>query len=186
MCREIDDARNAAMEIRTELNLLDVVNLDTVVNYIEEKLDCDIKIIRFNFDFLAKKINNDRFSKAGAYVIKENDQYTIALNSKNDLVFQRFSMAHELGHIILNHLNSKNSFISFQIEYNVSTIDIERCKNNEYYMKEQCANVFALELLIPKLPTSAGNSRDLIDFYANKYNVSHHAIIAKLDNQKSS
>ena len=80
-------------------------------------------------------------------------QATIIVNSDKDAKFQRFSLIHELGHLITNcytAVDEKNHYtISAHIKYNITSISAEECKNDEKLKNEQIANIFALKVLMP-------------------------------------
>lgn len=186
MCKEIIDAQIRAKEITDALGMYEKTDLDKVVSYLENELDCNITTIRFNFVNLANQIKMKGLANAGAYVLKEdNNDYTIAVNSNLTPKFQRFAIAHELGHIALNHMNNENKrVLSFLIRYNVNDIPLNLYKDNPYLLNEQAANAFALELLIPNLCKVSNEEYDFIEKLAAKYNVSEEAIIAKINSKQ--
>ena len=65
------------------------------------------------------------------------DSGKIMVNTSNDLLRQRFSMAHELGHYVLSH----GAYLSDPVGNFIA--GIKDIKENE-------ANMFALSILIPK------------------------------------
>jgi Zn-dependent peptidase ImmA (M78 family) len=82
----------------------------------------------------------------------ENGRPTIRFNPDDAWVRQRFTIAHELGHMVLNHGRSMRDNAA-----NYST--------NAQHYHEREANAFAAELLMPKEVVdwmlSRGNNRDI-------------------------
>ena len=78
---------------------------------------------------------------------------TIVLNADTDTEFQRFSLLHELGHLVTFNgdepIDSSNYILSTHINYNVTSIPKEKYDKNKYLLKEQIANIFALRVLMP-------------------------------------
>ena len=83
---------------------------------------------------------------------------TIVLNSDNDEKFQRFSLMHEIGHLItrawdkedIQRTDANTQFIvSTHIDYNITNIPEKLYKNSVYLTNEQIANIFALRVLMP-------------------------------------
>ncbi len=108
-------------------------------------------------------------------------------NKKINARFMRFSLAHELGHLITKQCDvshEENQFtLSTHIDYRVSSILEKNYDDNEYLLKEQIANIFALNVLIPtpllvKLTTfyKITDNEEL----ANKFGVDESAIDSKL------
>lgn len=83
----------------------------------------------------------------------------ILINSSKDPKFQRFSLVHELGHLVTRtwtlptqpaeESESPNYTISTHINYNVTNIKPEDYSRDGYLLKEQIANIFALRVLMP-------------------------------------
>ena len=180
MCKEIIEAREEAKKITNVLGMHDKADLDIVVNYLENKFDCKIETVRFNFAQLAKKLDMPELTNAGGYVLKEKNQFTIAINSLLMPTFQRFAIAHELGHIALNHMSSESRMLSFLIKYDLDDIPMDLCKSDSYFMNEQSANAFALELLLPNVDNDDVVQYGGIEKTALKYNVSEEAVKAKI------
>jgi Zn-dependent peptidase ImmA (M78 family) len=111
-------------------------------------------------------------------LFRKEDTAFIALNSKESLVRQRITIAHELGHYYL-HPN-KNTFVEFR----------DNQKNIVRGTKEIEANKFAACLLMPQklleqdISTIApsGILKEHVTFLAQKYQVSEDAMTYRLMN----
>lgn len=130
---------------------------DKIINKID-----DIELIYESMpDNMSGKINYD-FSK---------NKYIIAVNKNHHPNRQRFTVAHELGHYILNHGNKEDT--------------LYRDKDGMYEPDEIEANEFAAELLMP-----SGVLRHLIleqgianvTTLAQKFWVSEQAMLFRLKN----
>lgn len=78
----------------------------------------------------------------------------IILNSDVDARFQRFSLLHEIGHLVTRAWNfdadTSNDFVvSTHIDYKITSLSEEEYENNFYLTNEQIANIFALRVLMP-------------------------------------
>jgi Zn-dependent peptidase ImmA (M78 family) len=103
-----------------------------------------------NLYYLSNKVNAEireiympgRFSgfvrKMGMTWWADN-KFIIVLNRKQLFLRKRFTIAHEIGHIVLNHRT-----------YAFSSHDIIEYKDKELAWAERQADVFATELLMPK------------------------------------
>ncbi len=80
----------------------------------------------------AKFYNND----VSGMLKKENDKITIYINSGEPIIRKRFTVAHELGHFFLNHLDEKDKTIHRKSDLFSSNV------------KERQANIFAAALLM--------------------------------------
>ena len=81
---------------------------------------------------------------------------TIVLNSDKDVLYQRFSAFHELGHLVAIDHNTAgkryiapNFIISTHINYNITSISPKEYNESNYLLNEQIANIFALRVLMP-------------------------------------
>lgn len=72
-------------------------------------------------------------------IIKENESIEIYVNKYDPINRKRFTIAHELGHYFLGHLENKGE-----------CIDLHRGINNENKIIEIQANAFAAALLMEK------------------------------------
>jgi len=132
--------------------------LKQIVNYIEKKY----KVV-----FQFKK---QPFSKHySGQIIIEGKIVGILYNQNDTMGRQRFTIAHELGHFALGHLER-------------STLKLEAIKINTTDPIEKEANVFAANLLMPDflMKKEKVNSKDDIVKLAEKYQVSYEAMNYKV------
>lgn len=77
----------------------------------------------------------------------------IVLNSDMPLVFQRFSLLQQIGHLVTlppdAQLNPNNFHVSTNINYDLSRVTEEQLNSDYYLLREQIANIFALRVLMP-------------------------------------
>jgi Zn-dependent peptidase ImmA (M78 family) len=84
---------------------------------------------------------------SGVYV-KNGSQIVIGVNSNNGKLRQRFTIAHELGHHILEHQRD-GAFIDSPSKY-FTILFRDNDSSTGEYMQEREANAFAAALLMPK------------------------------------
>ena len=120
-------------------------------------------------------------------VYNEDEQQVadIIVNSDMDAEYQRFSLIHELGHLMTGKYNveekSKGYKISAHINQDVFSIPKEEYDRDVSLLNEQIANVFALRVLIPfnelmKRIDSNGNLNEI----AKSFGVTRDAIISRI------
>jgi Zn-dependent peptidase ImmA (M78 family) len=80
---------------------------------------------------------NSELGECSGCLLQKDDKWTIQYNPSEDLIKQRFAIAHSLGHYFLD----KESFKDYTRYYSMSYYD----------PREILANYFALELLMPEL-----------------------------------
>lgn len=124
---------------------------------------------------------------SGAVVPVENNSWTIVVNSEHPEPRQRFTIAHELGHILIHQYTSPHADMSFKMR------NAQSSKGN--VRDEIEANQFAAELLMPSplilgaiadkgldyvkdMPD--GEFDDLVAELALEYNVSRQAMGIRL------
>lgn len=114
----------------------------------------------------------------------------IILNSDNDAAFQRFSLLHELGHLVAHAwkpseeitMDMPNKYVvSTHIDYKITTIKKDEYEKDGYLENEQIANVFALRVLMPskqfyKRIKEYNNISDVARFFG----VSEEAVISRM------
>lgn len=114
------------------------------------------------------------FSNLGSY---DSETRTIVINSFDPEYRQRFTLAHELGHMLLGHEGT-----SFRKEESQN-----QKESIEYIVKERQANSFAANLLMPEKllrevisSNSFDNATQRNRFLAEKFNVSYMAMEYRL------
>lgn len=154
-CNSLDDAEGAANNFRNYIEISNKQPMSDIINILENLGIAIIQIKnpdnRFDdFDGLSEIVN-------GIPVI-------VLLDSIKDGARQRFTIAHELGHLILNI-------------------------NDDKLDEEKLCNRFASALLMPKeaVINEFGYSRKNINFFElsvfkNEYKVSYTAIVYRLKN----
>ena len=157
LCNSLDDAEEAANKFRNFIEISNKQPISDLINILE---NLGIIIIQI-------KNPNNRFDDFdGLSEIVNNKLIIVLLDGIKDGARQRFTIAHELGHLLLN------------------------IKNNELDEEKLC-NRFASALLMPKeavineFGTSRGNIRffELIAF-KEEFKVSFTAIIYRLKDLK--
>ena len=150
-------AYDKSNEILNNINFQSDSMIDTtiVIDYIRNHYCPVINVLSSSFEKL--KIG----TSYGAMMLTElsdKSNYqpssaTIVLNADTDTEFQRFSLLHELGHLVTFNgdepIDSSNYILSTHINYNVTSIPKEKYDKNKYLLKEQIANIFALRVLMP-------------------------------------
>jgi len=153
----MERARNQANKILNELR----INSLPVDSYeIADKLNC--KIMKILPNELPKEISRDPNSFSGALIRDFNNSNYILVNKTHSSRRQNFTIAHELGHLIL---------------HNSSRIDYRDGMFNDT-IEEQQANEFAGSLLMPSswLKTIIDEVTDDNQELANIFDVSLQAM----------
>ncbi len=144
------------------------------VIYLAKALNIEIRIRDF-----AKDMSGFAYQKAGEKVI--------GVNANDSPLRQRFTIAHELGHIYLDPRDDLNVDKNFVLEYR------NGISSQGTHLKEIEANYFAAELLMPeellkedieeyKKDYGGFDFEDdlLVNLLAKKYGVSRHAMSVRL------
>lgn len=165
----------------------DIPSTQEIVNIVADKVNCKIRVLTCSFHEM-----NENLKEYGAmmWTEKTNDEQRIAnivVNSDNDAKFQRFSLVHELGHL-MTEFESEDLFVpnekyivSTHINYKVTSIPPEKYRNNKFLLNEQKANVFALRVLMPKNSFySRLNKLDSISDVAKSFGLSRDAVFSRI------
>lgn len=133
------------------------VPLKEIIKAVENKLGCNIEGYVSSFNEIIGA--NESVKKAGAMLfVKCNDNHItyakILINGDKDSVFQRLSLVHELGLLMITEnpleLCSNNNYIaSPYISDDITSIEQNDYSSDRFILKEQLANVFALRVLVP-------------------------------------
>lgn len=156
-CSSLIDADEAATQFRKDVNFSPIQPISDLINTLENLGIVIIQILNANNLF-------DGFDGLSEYV--DDIPVIVLLDGIEDGSVQRFTIAHELGHLVLNFTDEK--------------LD-----------KEKLCDRFANSLLMPKeaVINEFGLSRNNINFYELKafkkeYNVSLRSIIHRLKDLK--
>ncbi len=131
-----------------------MVDTDDVVKIVGEFSKYNIFIYTADFSPLGKDIS-DCGALTSIISKPQGNKYgeaRIYLNAAFDVKFRRFSLVHELGHLMTGKNNFKEGyfFASAHIQYNLTYIKDDGTSGSEAIENEQIANVFALSVLMPK------------------------------------
>lgn len=171
------------------------VSLDDIVAAVK-KVSGFSKISVNRQSFSALKLS-DEFKRAGAMLStmthKDPDTQTeekiarIIINSDYNPSMQRFSVAHELGHLITEipnytyeEIDDGKFTISTHVNADITYIPEKMCKENKYLIAEQVANIFALLVLIPEDIRIRDLKAQGIDELVEKYVVTEDAIYSRM------
>jgi Zn-dependent peptidase ImmA (M78 family)/DNA-binding XRE family transcriptional regulator len=149
------------------LNLTDTSEPPINPNHVAKSLNVPV----FNWDF------PDEVS--GIYVVEE-DASSIGVNQSHPSVRQRFTIAHELGHLLYHKEDSL--FVDF-----LDTEMAQYSYNDEQREQETKANQFAADLLMPKKWIKKDFDKygaDGLVLLAQRYEVSEQALWFRLLNLK--
>lgn len=157
-----DDRFNIAFEksnlilekIDTENNKM--IDTQQVIDAVSEVTKTEIYVLKADFSGIK---NAGRYGAMMSVVERgKKRKATIILNSNENIddKFRRFSLIHELGHLITGKYNvqsnvdkKKTKFIlSSHIDYALSHIS-EKEYADEFLLNEEIANIFALRVLLP-------------------------------------
>ena len=169
----------------------EMIRTADIIDAVEEELNIDVKFTTFDFsEFAAGNDKNrkflDRFG-AAMYVSegKNNKKNAnILLNQKESPEMQRFSLVHELGHLMMQDLSNINGYkISTHIDMDITSIPEELLdkKENSFLIEEQQANIFALLVLIPyDMLKGVLMEKDSLEETAKFFGVEKSAIVSRM------
>ena len=195
MREEYKIAYNKAAEVLENINYKEnykengMIRTASVIDAVEELTGIDVKFAEYDFSKLTdkkKKVNVEHYG--AAMCVSENDNAktaTIFLNNKATAKMQRFSLIHELGHLItdVNTVSIGKYKISAHIDMDITTIP-EKILNDKKYaflIDEQIANIFALLVLIPyDLLCEEAPKYNKFEDLADAFGVETNAIISRM------
>lgn len=164
-----------------------VVSTTDVLKTVEKLKNIDIKYAEFDFAKLDDNSSKERYSRYGAamYVSpgEENREAQILLNSRETIEMQRFSLIHELGHLMLDNMyqNEDGFLFSTHIDMDITSISDSDMEGNDFLIGEQAANIFALLVLIPDaLLLKAIKIYDSLDDIAKAFGVEKSAVVSRI------
>lgn len=95
-------------------------------------------------------LSYDLGEEVSGLLVVENNKGTIGYNSMNSKVRQRFTIAHELGHLIL-HVNAQNNSKEIFVDKDfIVKFRSEKQYTPKEARQEREANAFAAAILMPK------------------------------------
>lgn len=173
-----------------------IVDTQQIVDAVSQSVPCKIQVSSLSFRNLRKNSEAQMrtlVEKCGAMMLTTtengNNVAHIVLNEDKPPEFQRFSLVHELGHLmtanseedIFGQNHESNYILSTHIDYEITSIPRKIYKDNEFLKKEQMANIFALRVLMPETAfynelKKTGNIRDL----AERFGLSEPAVISRI------
>ena len=133
-------AKEAAIEFRKKFSSKEEFGVD--LNDVSEKYSESI-----NKRISIMELDLHEGSKISGFTLINGNNIYICVNSNDSTIRQRFTVAHELGHLFLGDIDVNKDTDSTNIFYRLD-LDMAR-KNPELFAKEQRANIFASELLMP-------------------------------------
>jgi len=149
----------------------EIANTIHVNTHSEYALVVDVIAIanELNFSVYSSRFEDD----ISGMVISSNKEKHIYVNEEDIPPRQRFTIAHEIGHIVLHHKIGEGEFRD--VDY--------RGKNNQYDAREWEANAFASALLMPKAKAiKIWDKVQDVDDFANIFKVSKLAGSIRLQN----
>lgn len=190
MRTEFKEAYNKAKNVLEELGcqISTITSTVDILKTVEKLTKTDVKIKYFDFAKLDEQFEKGYgIAKCGAamYVTPDQDnrKAVVLLNTQETAEMQRFSLVHELGHLMLNNMNISSSgfLFSTHIDMDITSFNDEDWENNQILMEEQLANVFALLVLIPyDMLLKAMKKYDSIDDIAKLFGVEKDAVISRI------
>lgn len=147
----IQEIREHARIINKSLGTINEPDLDKIAEYLRE-LGYKFTIGTMPFDEVQYeykiKYNDDcDISNAKSMIVKRKNKYIITINKNGGNKAKRLWIAHALGHIVLGHLTKKVDGRLCLLDWGeLLAINSEE----EYYIQEVEATIFALELIIPR------------------------------------
>lgn len=174
-------AINKARELRKELKVEQYLGFPAKI-FIErlkkiKGLNIDVDFSQFESNsyinnLIESDCAHDNISPCdvNGIIIRKAQKYKIFINIGKADVRQKFSLAHEIGHIILNHIGEDD--FAYRLDYNKNNCDdIE---------KEIAANAFAGELLMPTEQVNLLIDIMTVKEMASSFGVSQEAMRRKI------
>ena len=156
------------------------IDVEKVVSRLTEIKKVDVQI---HEEVFANSLHG-----VSAILVKEKDRAIIAVNSVDSESRKRFSIAHELGHLLM-HGNHEGLKVEKGIQPQLFNKVVYTRSDAVHNKSEREANEFAAELLMPEDLITADfkkslqdNEDSLISVLAKKYKVSEIAMQYRLNN----
>lgn len=184
--QQITEKANQVLE-KVNYNGIGLVSTDKIVSAVSQLTNTSITYSDVSFS----KIDVPGAMDIGAMMCvikasgKRKQTASILINSDKDIKFRRFSLIHELGHLINNSYttaSSNNEFtLSTHIRYDVTSFTDEACRKDPVLESEQKANIFALRVLMPtEALINQIQSKDSFFQIADFFGVSEDAVRSRM------
>lgn len=186
--KEFDIAYEKAELVLKEMNYKKdrMIPTATIIDTVEKMLKVDVRFALYDFTKLSsampgKKINLDDY---GAAMAVDNNRVNILLNENETPEMQRFSLVHELGHLMTQkEVVTQPYRVSTHIDMDITSIPKEILENPKYkfLVNEQVANIFALLVLMPyEMLVDAMKKQDSFEDVAKFFGVNECALDSRL------
>lgn len=133
--KKYQNARNASWELLVDLK---ISSLPVKIEYVLEKLEIPFYGYGVNQEIIKDYNLEELANSSDGFTFFKNNKHYIFYNEKLSVKRQRFTLAHELGHVLCNHISSDKT---------ITVTNKEPSENDNEI--EQEANVFASRLLSP-------------------------------------
>lgn len=168
-----------------------MVRTADIINAVKNITDIEVKFLSRDFSTLTKDVKKQKSyeSYGAAMCTTEHDgkrTAVIFLNERETPEMKRFSLIHELGHLITHYCDEDKSdglLVSTHIDMDITSIpdEILDRKGYEFLIDEQVANIFALLVLIPyDSLIDALEKTDSVEKAAQLFGVEKDALISRL------
>lgn len=166
----------------------EMIRTASIIDAVEEILHIDVKFTEYDFSRIPTKNKSIDISNFGAAMcVSDHDgktYATILLNEKETSKMQRFSLVHELGHLMTQPSEAFKEYqVSTHIDMDITSIpdEVLNATENKFLINEQVANIFALLVLIPfDMLLKAMTKYDSLDKIAEFFGVEKNAVISRL------
>lgn len=203
------DEFKSAVEMANRINSMlktrgvgedDFVPLDTIIECVQEIAEySEIEVSRRAFSKILNVDGNSGQQPSGMGAMlststkfdelsgKTLKSALLVLNTDFPAEKQRFSLVHELGHLITGNPNFQYETsddgkftISTHIHSDITYITDEECEKDEYLVAEQTANIFALLVLIRKNLKIKDLTENGIRLLTQRYGVTEDALFSRM------
>lgn len=191
MREEFKIAYKKAQEVLEKISCRrdEMVRTASVIEAVEEILGIRVKFTEYNFEKLSNNVSNkvDLSDYGAAMCISHKNEDTFALillNERATTEMKRFSLVHELGHLITKpSIEAQPYQVSTHINMNITTIPDSILDDEKYafLIDEQVANIFALLVLIPyDMLVEAFDKYQTLEAVAQFFGVEKDALISRM------
>lgn len=199
-CIMNEDIRKAFKDAREKANVIlsmirynkekdELIPTNEIIRAVEKKMNVEVKFATYDFKKLVDKNipQSLNVGKCGAAmcVSQNNGKSTAAilLNERENARKQRFSLVHELGHLMLQGTVCNDGFrVSTHIDMDLTSIPTEILEeqDNNFLLQEQQANIFALLVLMPgDMFERVKEEKDSISEIARVFGVEKDAVYSR-------